>query len=67
MASNYEQFVQKKVNDFDFSDEDINKNFDIFFCFLINKILSYLYGKNKIFMIKTMKYIYEKLLIKYYF
>ena len=60
LADNYEQFVQKKQNEMEFNEEDINENFDTFYCFLVNKVLSYLYGKDKNSIIETMTYFYEK-------
>ena len=40
--------------------EDINNNFDLYYCFYVNKIISYLYdGKVKNEIIKKMKKIYE--------
>ena len=57
-----EQFFQKKQKELEINIEEINKNFDSFYCLLVNKIISYLYGqeKNKKSISETMKYIYEK-------
>ena len=41
-----------------FNFEEINKNFDIFFCFLVNKIISYLYSNNIVFISNKMKTLY---------
>ena len=44
----------------EFNFDDINKDFDLYYCFYVNKIISYLYdGKIKNEIIKKMKIIYD--------
>ena len=40
--------------------DEINNNFDLYYCFFVNKIISYLYdGKIRNEIIQKMKYIYD--------
>ena len=62
--SNFNIYI-KIISDFmshpskpNFNFEEINKNFDIFFCFLVNKIISYLYGNDKKSFLTRMKTLY---------
>ena len=41
-----------------FNFEEINKNFDILYCFLVNRIISYLYSNNKAYFATQMKTLY---------
>ena len=41
-----------------FNFEEINKNFDVFYCFLVNKIISYLYSNDKKFFENKMSTLY---------
>ena len=55
--------VEANLNDnkkeIEFAPEDINSNFDSFYCVLINKIVSCLYGKDSNYYIDKMSSIYE--------
>ena len=50
-----------KDNNIDLNFEEINKNFDIFYCSLVNKVISYLYGNNKNIISLKMKILYNKI------
>ena len=51
-------FNLEKNNEFNF--DNINNNFDVYYCFYVNKIISYLYdGKIKNDIIKKMKSLYD--------
>ena len=54
ICSNFETNPNKA----DFNYEEINKNFDVFYCFLVNKIISYLYSNNRTFFLTKMKTIH---------
>ena len=59
--SNYlEQLLKKPEIDIEISLEKLNSNFDSFYCLLVNKVLSYLYGNDKDNTGKTIQFIYEK-------
>ena len=61
----YKDFVQivnlflldNNSKNVDFNFNEVNKNFDVFFCCLVNKVISYLYGNNKVLIEEKMKYI----------
>ena len=53
------QIVMNSKN-FDFNYDEINKNFDILYCSLVNKVLSYLYHTNKKMYIDKLKRIFEE-------
>ena len=59
MLSVIETNFKDSKKEIEFSHEEINSNFDIFYCLLINKIISYLYGNDKDFYIKKMSHIYR--------
>ena len=40
-------YLLDKGNNIDLNFEDINKYFDVFYCVLVNKVISYLYGNDK--------------------
>ena len=50
----------------DFNFNEVNENFDVFFCCLVNKMISYLYGNNKNLIEEKMKYLYESTKDKIY-
>ena len=58
--NNYKEFLLKDIEQFkDITKENINKDFDSFYCFLVNKSLSYLYSKDKEKTIKDLNFIYN--------
>ena len=59
MLRNVETSFKDNKKEIEFSNEDINPNFDNFYCLLINKIISYLYGNDKNIYIERMSYIYK--------
>ena len=52
-------FIIDKDNHINFNFEDVNNYFDIFYCCLVNKVISYLYGNNKALIVEKMKYLYD--------
>ena len=52
-------FLLEQENNLNLNYDEVNNNFDTFYCLLVNKIISYLYGNNKNFIIKKMSNIYE--------
>ena len=54
-----EQFVFSPENNLELNFEEVNNNFDSFYCILINKIISYLYSNEKEKIKSKLKYIYE--------
>ena len=64
--NNFEEFKKNEINisinnkNFEFNFDLINNNFDIFYCALVNKVLSYLYHNNQKKYIDKLKIIYEK-------
>ena len=58
--NNYKQYFNIATNSSqsNLNFEEINKNFDIFYCFLVNKIISYLYSNNKTIFSTKMKTLY---------
>ena len=52
-------FVSSPDNKLELNFEEMNKNFDAFYCILVNKIISYLYSNEKEKIKKKMKYIFE--------
>ena len=54
-----ETYFKDNKKEIEFSNEDINLNFDNFYCLLINKIISYLYCYDKNTYIERMSYIYQ--------
>ena len=58
--NNYKEFLLKDIEQFkDITKENINKDFDSFYCYLVNKSLSYLYSKDKEKTIKDLNFIYN--------
>ena len=55
----FEEFLKAQENQIEFNFEELNNNFDSFYCILVNKLLSYLYSNNKNLYIDKLKYIYE--------
>ena len=54
-----ENYLMEEGNKIDLNFEEINNNFDSFYCILVNKLLSYLYSNNKNFFINKLKDIYQ--------
>ena len=54
-------FLLDKEHKINLNYEDINNNFDTFYCLLVNKIISYLYGNNKNNAITKMKNLYDEM------
>ena len=52
-------FIQHENNDIELNIDEINKNFDSFYCVLVNKMISKIYGNNKNIIIDKMKIIYN--------
>ena len=69
--NNYEQyksflqpvtlFLLDKENNINLNMDEINKNFDAFYCLLVNKVISYLYGNDKNTIINKMSCLYESI------
>ena len=69
--NNYEQyksflqpvtlFLLDKENNINLNVDEINKNFDAFYCLLVNKVISYLYGNDKNTIINKMSCLYESI------
>jgi len=60
--SNYNKmlfFIQYEKADIELNIEEINKNFDSFYCALVNIVISNLYGSKKNIIINKMKIIYN--------
>ena len=62
----YKEFLQPitlylldKEHKINLNFEEINDNFDVFYCLLVNKIISFLYGNDKNNIIIKMKHLYE--------
>ena len=70
----YKDFIQivnlflldDKSKNVDFNFKEVNENFDVFYCCLVNKVVSYLYGNNKNVIEEKMKYLYESTKDKIY-
>ena len=56
---NYNNFVFNIENG-NINMNDINKNFDTYYCFLVNKLISFLYGKEQNEIVKKMLDLYKK-------
>ena len=52
-------FIHSENNDIELNIDDINTNFDSFYCVLVNKMISNLYGNNKNVIINKMEIIYN--------
>ena len=59
MISVVETNLNDSKKEIEFSNEDINSNFDNFYCLLVNKIISYLFGYKKNTCIEKMSYIHQ--------
>jgi hypothetical protein len=57
---NYKKFVSDMEQKIKINYDEINNNFDLFYSFLVNKIISYLYGNEKKDIINKMKEIYNE-------
>ena len=49
----------KNVNEIELNYEEINNNFDVYYSFLVNKIISYTYGNDRNQFINIMKNVYD--------
>ena len=54
-----EKFNSSPKNNLELNFEEVNENFDAFYCLLVNKNISCLYANQKEIMINKMKYIYD--------
>ncbi len=54
-----DKFISIPENNLELNFEDLNNNFDSFYCILVNKIISYLYSNEKETIKKKLKYIYD--------
>ena len=52
-------FILNENNDIELNIDDVNANFDSFYCILVNKLISNIYGNNKNVIIDKMKKIYN--------
>ena len=52
-------FIQYEENDIELNIDEINSNFDSFYCALVNLVISNLYGNKKNIIINKMKFIYN--------
>jgi len=52
-------FIQYEESDIELNIDEINKNFDSFYCALVNLVISNLYGNKKNIIINKMKFIYN--------
>ena len=68
ISQKYNDFIQKMImgelilspeNNLEINFEEVNNNFDGFYCILVNKIISYLYTNEKDKMKNKIKYIYD--------
>ena len=50
-----------KENNINLNVDEINKNFDAFYCVIVNKVISYLYGNDKNIIINKMSCLYESI------
>ena len=57
-------FILDNSQKIDFNFDEINNNFDVFYCCLVNKMISYLYGNNKNHIAEKMKYLYDSTIDK---
>jgi hypothetical protein len=57
---NYKKLVSDMEQKIKINYDEINNNFDLFYSFLVNKIISYLYGNEKKDIINKMKEIYNE-------
>ena len=51
--------IYTNTKTFEFNFDEINQNFDILYCALVNKVLSNLYNNNKKIYIEKLKILYE--------
>ena len=59
IAQQIEDFAWSPENNIEINFEEVNNNFDSFYCILINKIISYLYSNDKDKIKEKLKYIYD--------
>ena len=52
-------FILNENNDIELNIDDINTNFDSFYCILVNRVISNIYGNNKNIVEEKMKIIYN--------
>ena len=52
-------FILENNKNFNFDFDEINNSFDIFYCCLVNKMISYLYGNNPNLIKEKMKYLLD--------